>query len=255
MLSLDQWALQRAHDLQNEILDAYENFQFHQIYQKVHHFCIVDMGGFYLDILKDRMYTMPTNSRGRRSAQTAMFHILEALVRWLAPVLSFTAEEIWHHMPGRKTASVFLETWHSFPAMDETIVDRSFWNDVMTVRQAVARELEKLRIAGDIGSGLDAEVDIYCDDSWLERLRRLGNELRFVFITSYVRIHSLSEKKSSAVETEIKGITLRVAPSTFPKCIRCWHHREDVGIDKEHPQLCARCVQNVAGAGETRSYA
>lgn len=255
MLSLDQWALQRAHDLQSEILEAYENFQFHQIYQKVHHFCIVDMGGFYLDILKDRMYTMPANSRGRRSAQTAMYHILEALVRWLAPVLSFTAEEIWHHMPERKTASVFLETWHSFPAMDDTVVDCSFWNDVMTVRQAVARELEKLRIAGDIGSGLDAEVDIYCDDSWQERLRRLGDELRFVFITSYVRIHSLSEKKSSTVETEIKGITLRVAPSTFPKCIRCWHHREDVGVDQEHPQLCARCVQNVAGAGETRSYA
>jgi isoleucyl-tRNA synthetase len=255
MLALDQWALQRAHDLQNEILGAYEKFQFHLIYQKVHHFCVVDMGGFYLDILKDRMYTMPTNSRGRRSAQTAMFHILEALVRWLAPVLSFTAEEIWHHIPGRKNASVFLETWHSFPVIDDTAVDRSYWNDVMTVRQAVARELEKLRVAGDIGSGLDAEVDIYCDESWQERLRRLGDELRFVFITSYVRLHPLPENKSNAVETEIKEMTLRVAPSTYPKCIRCWHHREDVGVDKDHPQICGRCVQNVVGAGEARSYA
>ena len=255
MLALDQWALQRAHDLQNEILGAYEKFQFHLIYQKVHHFCVVDMGGFYLDILKDRMYTMPTNSRGRRSAQSAMFHILEALVRWLAPVLSFTAEEIWHHMPERKNASVFLETWHSFPVIDDAAVDRSYWNDVMTVRQAVARELEKLRVAGDIGSSLDAEVDIYCDESWQKRLRRLGDELRFVFITSYVRVHPLPENKSNAVETEIKGMTLRVAPSTYPKCIRCWHHREDVGVDKEHPQICGRCVQNVVGAGEARSYA
>jgi isoleucyl-tRNA synthetase len=255
MLALDQWALQRAHDLQNEILGAYEKFQFHLIYQKVHHFCVVDMGGFYLDILKDRMYTMPTNSRGRRSAQTTMFHILEALVRWLAPVLSFTAEEIWHHMPERKNASVFLETWHSFPVIDDAAVDRSYWNDVMTVRQAVARELEKLRVAGDIGSGLDAEVDIYCDDSWQKRLRRLGDELRFVFITSYVRLHPLLENKSNAVETEIKGMTLRVAPSTYPKCIRCWHHREDVGANKEHPQICGRCVQNVTGPGEARSYA
>ena len=255
MLALDQWALQRAHDLQNEILGAYEKFQFHLIYQKVHHFCVVDMGGFYLDILKDRMYTMPTNSRGRRSAQTTMFHILEALVRWLAPVLSFTAEEIWHHMPERKNASVFLETWHSFPVIDDAAVDRSYWNDVMTVRQAVARELEKLRVAGDIGSGLDAEVDIYCDDSWQKRLRRLGDELRFVFITSYVRLHPLLENKSNAIETEIKGMTLRVAPSTYPKCIRCWHHREDVGANKEHPQICGRCVQNVTGPGEARSYA
>ncbi|MEX2164114.1 MAG: isoleucine--tRNA ligase [Sulfuricaulis sp.] len=255
MLALDQWALQRAHDLQNEILGAYEKFQFHLIYQKVHHFCVVDMGGFYLDILKDRMYTMPTNSRGRRSAQTSMFHILEALVRWLAPVLSFTAEEIWHHMPERKNASVFLETWHSFPVIDDAAVDRSYWNYVMTVRQAVARELEKLRVAGDIGSGLDAEVDIYCDESWQKRLRRLGDELRFVFITSYVRLHPLPENKSNAVETEIKGMTLRVAPSTYPKCIRCWHHREDVGANKEHPQICGRCVQNVVGAGEARSYA
>ena len=255
MLPLDQWALARAHELQKEVLGAYERFQFHMIYQKLHQFCVVDMGGFYLDILKDRMYTMPASSRGRRSAQTAMFHILQGLVRWLAPVLSFTAEEIWRYMPGRRGESVFLENWYSLPALPADAVDRGFWSEVITVRQAVARELEKLRVAGDIGSGLDAEVDIYGDEAWLKRLRRLGDELRFVFITSYVRLHPLSEKTSDSVDTEIKGLAVRAVPSAFPKCIRCWHHREDVGKSREHPQICGRCVQNVAGPGETRSYA
>ena len=255
MLALDQWALQRAHDLQKEVLQAYEEFQFHLIYQKLHQFCVVDMGGFYLDVLKDRMYTMPTNSCARRSAQTTMFHILEALVRWLAPVLSFTAEEIWRHMPGKRSDSVFLEKWHALPALPERPLDMPFWNEVIAVRQAVAKELEKLRVAGNIGSGLDAEVDLYGDDVWQERLRRLGDELRFVFITSYARVHGLDEKTSGAVETEIKGLYVRVAPSAYPKCIRCWHHREDVGANVEHPQICGRCVQNVTGPGETRSYA
>ncbi len=255
MLALDQWAIARAHDLQQEILAAYEQFQFHVIYQKLHQFCVVDMGGFYLDILKDRMYTMPVNSRARRSAQTAMFHILQALVRWLAPVLSFTAEEIWRYMPGKQGDSVFLENWHVLPALPDGAVDRGYWNDVISVRQAVAKELEKLRVAGDIGSGLGAEVDIYCDATWQERLRRLGDELRFVFITSYVRIHALAEKPAAAVDTEIKGLAVRVVASAFPKCIRCWHYREDVGTHKEHPQICGRCVQNITGPGETRSYA
>ncbi|MHB8536016.1 MAG: isoleucine--tRNA ligase [Sulfuricaulis sp.] len=255
MLALDLWAMQRARDLQREILEAYEQFQFHLIYQKLHQFCVVDMGGFYLDILKDRVYTMPTNSRGRRSAQTAMFHILEALVRWLSPVLSFTAEEIWRHMPGRRDESVFLETWYTPPVLPEGAVDSTFWNDVIAVRQAVAKEMEKLRVAGDIGSGLDAEVDLYCDAKRRERLLRLGDELRFVFIASYVRVHILEDKPPEAVETEIKGLCVQVVASAHPKCIRCWHHREDVGLNPEHPQICARCVQNVTGPGEARGYA
>ena len=255
MLALDLWALQRARDLHQEILEAYEQFQFHLIYQKLHQFCVVDMGGFYLDILKDRMYTMPTNSRGRRSAQTAMFHILETLVRWLSPILSFTADEIWRYMPGSRGESVFLEAWYTPPTLPDGTVDSVFWSDVIAVRQAVSKELEKLRVAGGIGSGLDAEVDIYCDSSRRDRLLRLGDELRFIFITSYARVHPLEEKSPDAVETEIKDTYVQVAPSAYPKCIRCWHHREDVGVNKEHPQICGRCVQNVTATGETRSYA
>ncbi|MHB8623788.1 MAG: isoleucine--tRNA ligase [Sulfuricaulis sp.] len=255
MLALDRWALQRAHGLQKEILDAYEQFQFHLIYQKLHQFCVVDMGGYYLDILKDRMYTMPLASRGRRSAQTAMFHILQSLVRWLAPVLSFTAEEIWRHLPGTQNESVFLEKWYVLPVMSDDTADMAYWDDVIRMRQAVGKELEKLRVAGGIGSGLDAEVDIYCDSSWLERLRRLGDELRFVLITSYARVHPIEDRPPDLVKTDIKGLYVQVASSTYTKCIRCWQHREDVGTIKDHPQICGRCVKNITGPGEFRSYA
>jgi len=255
MLTLDQWAVARAHDLQKEILAAYEDFQFHLIYQKLHNFCVVDMGGFYLDVLKDRMYTMPTHSRGRRSAQSAMWHILEALVRWLAPILTFTAEEIWRYMPGQRSESVLLDLWHKLPELSEGIVDLKFWEEMLAVRQAVAKELEKLRIQGDIGSGLNAEVDLYADAHWQKHLSRLGDELRFVFITSYARVHDLSDKPNDAVDTEIKGLAVRVVASTHPKCIRCWHYREDIGSNPEHPEICVRCIQNVTGPGEERSHA
>ena len=254
MLAIDQWALERARNLQKLVLEAYDNFQFHLIYQQLHNFCVVDMGGFYLDILKDRMYTMPASSRGRRSGQTAMFHILEALARWLAPILSFTAEEIWRYMPGKRSESVFLERWHELPPAT-FLPQMKLWDEVIASRQAVAKELEKLRVAGSIGSGLDAEVDLYCNASWMEQMSKLGDELRFVFITSYARIHPLSESPPEAVQTEIEGIRVRVTASAYAKCIRCWQHREDVGTIKEHPQICGRCVMNVTGPGEARSYA
>ena len=254
MLSLDCWAVAQTTDLQEEIRKAYENFQFHQIYQKLHQFCVVEMGGFYLDILKDRLYTMPSNSRGRRSAQTALFHILEALVRWLAPILSFTAEEIWYQMPGKRGESVFLEQWYELPTA--TASDLGVWRDVIAVRDAVNRELEQLRVAGGIGGPLDAEVDLYCSSELKATLKKLGDELRFVLITSYARLHDLETRSDEAAETEIEGLFVTVAPSAHGKCIRCWHHREDVGANREHEQLCGRCVQNVTGeTGESREFA
>jgi isoleucyl-tRNA synthetase len=154
MMALDRWALARTRELQGEIIEAYRKYTFHLIYQKVHNFCIVDLGGFYLDVLKDRLYTTPADSRTRRSAQTAMFHIAESMVRWLAPVLSFTAEEIWRYLPGERSESVFLETWHTVP---ETQPDNIEWPALIQLRTDVTRELEKLRDAGSIGAPLDAE--------------------------------------------------------------------------------------------------
>jgi isoleucyl-tRNA synthetase len=258
LLALDRWALQKTSQLQQEVIAAYDSYNFHLIYQKVHQFCVVELGGFYLDVLKDRVYTMPRASRGRRSAQTAMYHMLEAVVRWLAPILSFTAEEIWAHMPGQRSESVFLEQWHTLPvaaakdAAKPSPLTPQFWDRVLQVRQVVSRELEKLRIAGSIGSSLDAEIDLYCSDELLQQLQLLGEELRFVFICSYARLHPLSKPTRDSAPTEIAGLYVEAKPSGHAKCARCWHHREDVGVDPGHPLLCARCVQNAMGAGEMR---
>ncbi|EDN69185.1 Isoleucyl-tRNA synthetase, class Ia [Beggiatoa sp. PS] len=212
----------------------------------------MEMGSFYLDIIKDRQYTCQTNSVARRSTQTALYHIVEALVRWLAPILSFTAEDIWQFMPGKRSESVLLATWYEglFPYADEEVKK---WAQIIAMREVVYKALEELRTSETIGSSLDAEVDIYCDDALYTQLNALEDELRFVLITSYARIHPSSAKPEEAVAGE--GFWVTAVPSTHQKCVRCWHHREEVGTHTEHPQLCGRCIENVTGDGEQRRYA
>jgi len=261
LLALDRWALERTISLQQELKEAYEHYQFHTIYQKLHHFCNVDLGSFYLDITKDRQYTMQENSLGRRSAQTAMYYIIEAMVRWLSPILSFTAEEIWKHLPGDRGESVFLEQWFELPAMEATSVqdmNSDFWSLVIETRDTVSKELERLRVAGGIGSSLDAEVNLYCGQELFEQLGKLGNELRFVFITSEAKVYRDTEKPDDAMHftlTTNDDVWVAVSPTAHAKCVRCWHHREDVGTHAEHPELCGRCVDNVEGTGESREFA
>jgi isoleucyl-tRNA synthetase len=257
MLALDRWAVSRAGHLQQQILDAYDAYQFHRIYQLIHNFCTVDLGGFYLDVIKDRQYTTPADSRARRSAQTAMYRIGEAMVRWLAPILSFTADEAWHSLPGERGESLFVQTWYKdLEALpDEADMDHRFWDAVLAVREHVGRELEKRREAREIGASLDAEVDLYCDGPLHERLARLGGELRFVLITSEARLHPAGDKPAgSAAATLADGAELwiGVTPSEHTKCVRCWHRRETVGQHKEYPELCERCITNIAGEGEER---
>jgi isoleucyl-tRNA synthetase len=254
LVALDRWALARAHALQSEILEAYRSYTFHVIYQKVHNFCSVDLGGFYLDVIKDRMYTMPTASNGRRSAQTAMFHIAESMVRWLAPILSFTAEEVWSYLPGERRESVFHETWHALPEVPPEAID---WQALMALRSDVMRELERLRDDGRIGAPLDARVDVYCAAEEYARFAALGAELRFLLITSHAHVHEASNAPAGAVPAVSTGsaaVWIQVQPTDDPKCVRCWQHRRDVGADARHPQLCARCVSNIEGPGEKRSY-
>lgn len=252
MLPLDRYALDLAHRLGAEITDAYANYRYWQIYQRLHHFCSIDMGAFYLDVIKDRLYTMPADHPARRSAQTAMHHILEALVRWLAPICAFTAEEIWAAMPGERAESVMLATWYDgLFAMDPA--ERARFDRLRSVRDTVGPRLEELRRAKTIGSSLAAEVTLQADGALADELAELGDELRFMLLVSSVRLAPVADADEAA---EIGGATLRVAvrPTENPKCVRCWHHRADVGSDPQHPELCARCVTNVTSAGEARRW-
>ena len=259
MIALDRWAVARANELQQEIVEAYREFNFHLIYQKLHNFCAVDLGGFYLDIIKDRQYTTQTDSVARRSAQTALYHVAEAMVRWLAPILSFTADEIWHALPGEHGDTVLTETWYEglFALEDGEPMNMAFWQRVLDARSAVSNQLEGLRKDKQIGSSLDAEVVLYCDGDMLSALETLEDELRFVFITSYARVADIAQAPADSIEAEAGDAVVRVLarPSDHTKCVRCWHHRDDVGHDAEHPELCGRCVENVSGDGETRRFA
>ncbi len=257
MLALDRWAVDRALQLQQQISAAYADYQFHQIYHRLHNFCVVDMGGFYLDVIKDRQYTTQANSLPRRSCQTAMYHIIEAMSRWLAPILSFTADEIWQHIPGAREPHVFTATWYSdlFALDADDAFDRDFWQRVLAARTAVGKHLEAARQGGLIGAALDAELDLYCAPDLLNGLSRLGDELRFVLITSAARVHPLEDRPATASDTDVTGLAVQVRASPHPKCTRCWHHRADIGSDPAHPELCGRCVDNVTAGGETRRFA
>jgi len=257
MLPLDRWALDRAYHVQQDILKAYDNYQFHLIYQKVHNFCANEMGSLYLDITKDRQYTMQEDSLARRSSQTAMFHILEAMVRWIAPILSFTADELWEYLPGNRNESVVLNTWYQDlkPMAVDNDFDLAFWNLVFTVRDAVAKELENQRNAGHIKGGLTAEVNLYANESLFNSLKLLGDELKFVLITSQAQLLPLEDKTNDAVATSLDGLFVTISSSQYQRCDRCWHQTAAVGQHAEHPELCSRCIENIEGAGELRQFA
>ncbi|MFE1813568.1 isoleucine--tRNA ligase [Metapseudomonas otitidis] len=257
MLDLDRWALDAAARLQDEILEAYGEYRFWNVYSKLHNFCVQELGGFYLDIIKDRQYTTRADSVARRSCQTALFHITEALVRWIAPILAFTAEEIWQYLPGERNESVMLNTWYEGLARlpEGFALDAAYWTRVMAVKGAVNKELEALRSAKAIGGNLQAEVTLFGDDALQADLARLGNELRFVLITSTAEVRPAGEAPEQAVATEVPGLKLRILKSEYAKCGRCWHHRADVGTHAAHPELCGRCVENIEGAGEVRHHA
>ncbi|MEH6592019.1 MAG: isoleucine--tRNA ligase [Halioglobus sp.] len=257
LLSLDRWVIDRTEQVQGEIIEAFESYQFHLIYQKLHNFCSNDLGGFYLDVIKDRQYTTKPDSVARRSAQTAMFHIGEALVRWIAPIMSFTADEIWENLPGDHADSVMLAQWYTglISISDDQPMGRAFWEQAMAVRTAVNKEMEAQRSAGVLRGSLDANITLYCAPGLLTDLQALGEELRFVLITSGARLATLDSAPSDAAETEVEGLRLTVAVSEDEKCERCWHRTEDVGQIQAHPTLCGRCVENIDGSGEQRHFA
>lgn len=257
MLSLDKWAVDRAAQVQEELLEAYDAYEFHQVYQRLHNFCALDLSGFYLDVIKDRVYTTGANSKARRSAQTAMYHIAEALVRWIAPILSFTAEEIWENLPGERGGSVLLEQWYEeLQQLDAAEpLGREYWQQLIQVRTAVNKEMEARRAAGQLRGSLDADVTLYASEALHEKLATLDDELRFVLITSGAAIEPLTAAETMDAPSEVSGLKIRVVPSQHEKCDRCWHRRPDVGHHPEHPSLCGRCIDNVYGDGEQRRFA
>jgi isoleucyl-tRNA synthetase len=252
MLALDQWVLGRAAELQTEIEAAYHSYNFHAVYQKITHFCSQDLGGFYLDIIKDRQYTCGADSLPRRSAQTAMYHLIETMTRWMAPILSYTADELWEHIPGNRAESVQLDVWYDIPQAKATSMTADYWTQIMAVKQAVNKSLELQRNEGVIGGSLSAEITLYAAPELYAQLLQLGDELRFVLLTSKA---SLVASENGGAETELAGLRLDIHATEHVKCERCWHHREDVGVVAAEPELCGRCVDNVSGAGEVRKFA
>ena len=260
MMSLDRWAVACALDAQKEIKDAYDNYQFHTVVQRLMRFCSVEMGSFYLDIIKDRQYTTKADSLARRSCQTALWHIAEALVRWMAPILSFTADEIWGYLPQTATARaefVFTEEFYEglFGLGENEKLDDAYWQQLIKVRSEVNRVLEIARNDKVIGGGLEAEVTVYANDEYRILLEQLGDELRFVLITSKAEVKPLADKPADVAAGELEGIAVSVARSHGEKCPRCWHYSDKIGVNPEHSTLCPRCVENVAGNGEVRRFA
>lgn len=253
MIALDSWALKRCQQLQEEIIEAYDAYHFHVIYQKIHNFCAVDMGSFYLDLIKDRQYTCAKDSKARRSCQSAMYHMLHALTRWLAPILSFTAEEIWEYLPGRAAHSLFVEQWYQdWPALKAVSMDN--WAQLQLVRDEVNKALEATRKEGLIGSALAAEVSLYAEPALYEALTHLGNELRFLLMVSKVHLKPMTDKPADLAACEVLPMAIQVDASEANKCARCWHRQEDVGNHSKHPELCGRCLGNISGEEERRCY-
>ncbi len=255
LLAFDRWILHRAHELQASIAQAYSEYNFHHVCQQVHHFCTIDMGGLYLDVIKDRQYTLPADSLARRSAQSAAFHIMHALVRWIAPVLSFTADEMWQHLPQHSADdSVFLQTWYD--ALTEwdpsSPIDLACWQRLIQVRAEVLETIESLRATGAVGSSLDVEVTLHCAPDLYRDISQVADELRFFLIVSQVTLVCAPEDDARSAQGEGGLLSVDAVASEHEKCARCWHRCADIGLSAEHPTLCGRCIENVSGAGEMR---
>ncbi len=251
MVALDRWIVHRAFEVQEKIKDAYARYDFAGIVQALLNFCSVDLGSLYLDVTKDRLYTMGEDSRGRRSAQSAMYRIAEAFVRWIAPVLSFTADELWGYLPattesGARAGNVLFATWYEglAPLPADAQLGAADFDRLLVLREQVAKVLEPMRANGQIGAALEAEITVTAGADTAAHLQPLAEELRFLLISGDVTV----------VAAQTEDIFVSAQPTTKAKCVRCWHHRADVGVDASHPELCGRCVSNIQGPGEDRRW-
>ena len=246
-LEIDRYALHLTQTLQAQVLADYSRYEFHLAVQKLVAFCSDDLGSFYLDILKDRLYTAGENSPARRAAQSALHHITHTFMRLVAPILSFTADEIWQSLNLSAEVTVFEDVWYSIPRHGLTDERLQAWEEILRVRSFVAKQIEMLRTEGKVGSSLQAELEFHVPAATYNALASLEDDLRFVMITSKAEL--VSKTNDSTI------MNVSVTPSAHQKCDRCWHYRADVGADKAHPHICGRCVSNLFGKGEARKYA
>ena len=255
MVALDRWILARATALQGEIRQHYMNHEFSSVTQKVLNFCVNELGGFYLDIVKDRQYTCKADSQARRSAQTALYDLVEAFSRWIAPILSFTAQEIWQEIPGPRETFVFAEDWYDLDVSFADDLNDQFWSDVLRTRDAVNQAIEAARNNKEVGGSLEANAALYVDTALQATLAKLGDELRFTTLTSAVSVAPLDQAPKNALRNESGDIAVAVSKIEDAKCERCWHRVPDVGANAAHPEICGRCVDNIEGDGEIRQFA
>ena len=258
MVVLDRWAVGRALAAQDDIIASYANYDFHEVVQRLMQFCSVEMGSFYLDIIKDRQYTAKADGLARRSCQTALYFIVEALVRWMAPIMSFTADEIWGYLPGKRTQYVFTEEWFDglFGLAEDEPMNDAYWAELLKVRGEVNRVIEQARADKRLGGSLEATVTLYADAALAEKLNSLGEELRFVLLTSGAQVADYALAGEEAQQSDVlKGLKIALHKAEGEKCPRCWHYTTDVGQNAEHAEVCGRCVTNIAGNGEERKFA
>ena len=258
MVVVDRWAVGRAQAAQADIIASYENYDFHEVIQRLMQFCSIEMGSFYLDIIKDRQYTAKGDGLARRSCQTALWHIVEALVRWMAPIMSFTADEIWGYLPGERAQYVFTEEWYQglFGLAEDEALNDAYWAELLKVRGEVNKVIEQARADKRIGGALEATVTLYADPELAAKLQALGNELRFVLLTSGAQVADYALANDEAQQSELlKGLKIALHKAEGEKCQRCWHYTTDVGQNPEHAEVCGRCYTNVAGDGEQREFA
>jgi isoleucyl-tRNA synthetase len=250
MEELDRWVLSRLQELNDRVLKAYEDFEFHLVYHSLHNFCVLDLSAFYLDIIKDRLYTSPSQSLARRSAQTAMNEILESLVRLMAPVLSFTSDEIWQHMKGKeRSSSIHTEL---FVPVNTTYKDPGLagrWEDIIALRKEVTKALELARKDKKLGHPLDASVTVGLSPDLMEKIAPYREQLRSIFIVSSVDIKDMDQLDDGLESETLPGLRVKVSPSTDPKCERCWVHDPTVGNDTSRPTICKRCIQALTEMG------
>nr|BET44918.1 MAG: isoleucine--tRNA ligase [Candidatus Aschnera chinzeii] len=256
MIAIDIWAINCTNKTQIKIKSQYKNYNFHGVIQLLMHFCTIQMGSFYLDIIKDRLYTSKKHSIAHRSCQTAFYHILESLVRWISPILSFTADEIWHKIPGTRSQYIFTEEYYSnlSKIMSHASPFNIEWNILINIKNNINKILETAKKEKIIKNSLEAKIIFYADTKINIILNSLNNELHYLLLVSAVNIYNIQDAPHNAYNTDINGLKIIFKKANGKKCPRCWHYTNDIGTNKQYPDLCFRCINNVIGNGMIRKF-